>query len=469
MSTSAEKLAEDDDKFFEVVAKELSIGKKDETLWTKAFALENGDDNKTKAHYIRLRVEKLRIAFKRVDENASKEQQQVIIPAPPSQQNVEVSPPTAGGNAVKDNRAVEKAALYGAAIGKNSGYYSSKFDEIESTGSSMSWNWSAFFLSTSWALYRKMWGVAALGLVATAISSGIFRDHAPGIEGALCLLIMVTFGAFGNYWYCKKVNRLITAERKLTSSYQTAIPKISSKGGTTLIPLFVIMASFIALLMYIWIDTLRASSPTAQPRDLFAPTADSAKGAASAQHSSAVNSEIDNFLKGGNPGVIDNFLRGGNPEQAPQQYQGLTLGMSMDDVVRAKGQPSHVLEDYTDPAYKRFKKAIARNDLQWSISNYADWLYWSPATSTRIDVSFSRHRLREIGCYAKLVGACGLFGITTGMSTAQIIDRLGKPDQYEMEEGAPTWHYASRNVRIYFSEDHAYMITLENPFNRFDK
>lgn len=257
MSTSADKLSDDDDKYFEIVAKELSIGKKDETLWTKAFALENGDADKTKAHYIRLRVAKLQRAVKQVDEKTRKEQQQVATPAPPSRQNVEESPTTAGRNTAKDDLKVEKVALYSAAIGKNSDYYNSKFNEIESTGSSLSWNWSAFFLNIHWALYRKMWGIAALSIVAASMSAGIFRNHASGIDGALCLLIMVTFGAFGNYWYCKKVNRLITAQRKLTSSYQMAIQKISSKGGTTLIPLFVIMASFIALLMYIWIDTLR--------------------------------------------------------------------------------------------------------------------------------------------------------------------------------------------------------------------
>lgn len=48
-----------DDALYLAVAKELSSGNRDEALWMKAFALENGDESKTKAHYIRLRVARL--------------------------------------------------------------------------------------------------------------------------------------------------------------------------------------------------------------------------------------------------------------------------------------------------------------------------------------------------------------------------------------------------------------------------
>jgi ATP-dependent protease ClpP protease subunit len=45
-----------DDQIFLDVAKELQAGTIDQALWTKAFAIENGDENRTRAHYIRLRV-----------------------------------------------------------------------------------------------------------------------------------------------------------------------------------------------------------------------------------------------------------------------------------------------------------------------------------------------------------------------------------------------------------------------------
>lgn len=54
-----------DDQVFLRVARELAANQKDEALWMKAFALENGDTAKTKAHYVRLRVEKLQGAAQR--------------------------------------------------------------------------------------------------------------------------------------------------------------------------------------------------------------------------------------------------------------------------------------------------------------------------------------------------------------------------------------------------------------------
>lgn len=48
-----------DDSYFLIVTNELNNGIRDEGLWMKAFALENGDDLKTKAHYARLRAAKL--------------------------------------------------------------------------------------------------------------------------------------------------------------------------------------------------------------------------------------------------------------------------------------------------------------------------------------------------------------------------------------------------------------------------
>jgi len=42
-----------------MVAQELASGKRDEALWTKSFAVQNGEEAATKAHYIRLRAEQI--------------------------------------------------------------------------------------------------------------------------------------------------------------------------------------------------------------------------------------------------------------------------------------------------------------------------------------------------------------------------------------------------------------------------
>ncbi len=73
---------DDDTKLYLIVAKELSLNRRDEGLWTKAFALENGDERATKARYIRERVAFLKRSKNggsRQDDSASS----VVDAAPP--------------------------------------------------------------------------------------------------------------------------------------------------------------------------------------------------------------------------------------------------------------------------------------------------------------------------------------------------------------------------------------------------
>ncbi|MEW6305094.1 MAG: hypothetical protein AB1705_16590 [Verrucomicrobiota bacterium] len=49
----------DDEKYYQTVADELAGNQINQALWTKAIAKSMGDENKTKAIYIQLRVEQL--------------------------------------------------------------------------------------------------------------------------------------------------------------------------------------------------------------------------------------------------------------------------------------------------------------------------------------------------------------------------------------------------------------------------
>jgi len=49
----------DDEKYYEIVAQEIRENTIKDALWTKAIAKSMGDENKTKAVYIQLRVEQL--------------------------------------------------------------------------------------------------------------------------------------------------------------------------------------------------------------------------------------------------------------------------------------------------------------------------------------------------------------------------------------------------------------------------
>lgn len=54
-----------DEKYYKVVADELRENRINDALWTKAIAKSQGDENKTKATYIQLRVEQLMLEEKR--------------------------------------------------------------------------------------------------------------------------------------------------------------------------------------------------------------------------------------------------------------------------------------------------------------------------------------------------------------------------------------------------------------------
>ncbi|EXI90200.1 MAG: RDD family protein [Candidatus Accumulibacter regalis] len=95
--------SDDDTKLYAVVAKELSISRRDEGLWTMAFALENGDERATKARYIRERVAFLkrnRNGGGRRDESSASPAAADVAPevniqkkvAPPARQIGQVSP-----------------------------------------------------------------------------------------------------------------------------------------------------------------------------------------------------------------------------------------------------------------------------------------------------------------------------------------------------------------------------------------
>ncbi len=51
-------------------------------------------------------------------------------------------------------------------VGNNSSYYLPRFYKMTHGGSKISWNWSAFLLSSNWLLYRKnlLWGIVAFVL-----------------------------------------------------------------------------------------------------------------------------------------------------------------------------------------------------------------------------------------------------------------------------------------------------------------
>ena len=219
-----------DEKLYLLVAHELSVNKHEEALWNMAFALENGDEAKTKAHYIRLRVAQLRGGL----ETVQTPQPAVGVTtkpqsSPPPQPYIRVDMPRA--------TAADQPDLlneYRAVVGeKNLDYYLARFAEFDDQGSGMraSWNWAAFLWNVPWAFYRKLYGWGfGLALPLAAID-GALGKYSPIAALVLTLMVLIPFGFFANSLYWKKCNKKIQQARSTNRDEQRALVHLQQHGG----------------------------------------------------------------------------------------------------------------------------------------------------------------------------------------------------------------------------------------------
>ncbi len=129
---------------------------------------------------------------------------------------------------------------------KNIAFYKRTFDYMISTESTTTWNWSAFFLSIVWLLYRKMYFQAStLFLICTIIVSII-----PYMGITLAIIVPIGMGMYGNYIYLSHIkNKLI--ETYYLNNYDKD-EMIQREGGVSLtIPLISILVSILILFMTI--------------------------------------------------------------------------------------------------------------------------------------------------------------------------------------------------------------------------
>ena len=103
-----------------------------------------------------------------------------------------------------------------AAIGRNSGYYFRRFEQIDA-GRKGGWNWPAFFFSTAWFSYRGLGGWATLNFIApwAAFILGVLMGAAIGGLGMLIMLLAYLVGfyilvpMYADALYYKRIRRTI--------------------------------------------------------------------------------------------------------------------------------------------------------------------------------------------------------------------------------------------------------------------
>ncbi|MBD8048147.1 MAG: DUF2628 domain-containing protein [Clostridium argentinense] len=142
---------------------------------------------------------------------------------------------------VFDNISKEEIATF---IGKkNNSYYLDKWVNLKFTNKYASWNWCAFFMSSYWLLYRKMYLWGFVTIVVNFVSIG-------GIvigETIIPPLVLSTLlGIFGNSIYYNHAKEKIYKVKEKNLSEEEKLKLIKKRGGINLaIPLLIFILTLL--------------------------------------------------------------------------------------------------------------------------------------------------------------------------------------------------------------------------------
>jgi hypothetical protein len=129
------------------------------------------------------------------------------------------------------SNALDDAAAF---IGPKADYYIPAFQKMDSSGSAISWNWSAFFFGVLWMLYRKMY-LYALVIWGVTFLLGVLTG---GAGFGLSILEAIGIGLFGNWLYKRKVEEELAAAAPLEPAARKA--QLAERGGVTWIPVIIL-------------------------------------------------------------------------------------------------------------------------------------------------------------------------------------------------------------------------------------
>jgi len=177
-----------------------------------------------------------------------------------------------------DGLPVKDLALY---VRDNTPYFIPRFKVLSQTGKGGGWNWSAFFFDFYYFIYRKMWGMAILAFVVSAVLSipslvysfqmmqaiTAGSDAMPDLPSSFLLASQVCsmlswvvkglFGGFANRLYAQQTFKRVHKLRKQHQDSPDYSTILSAKGGTSKVGLILCIVipfvlSFIASVAYVF-------------------------------------------------------------------------------------------------------------------------------------------------------------------------------------------------------------------------
>jgi Tfp pilus assembly major pilin PilA len=163
----------------------------------------------------------------------------------------------------------QRQSDYEAAIGPNSGYYLKYFEQFDAGESKASWHWPAFFVTSFWFLYRKMylpgilvllWPWIAMFVMAMVVGvAAAASKEPPVVLIVVCLLVIAApyfvLPVFANSMYWRHINKLISRlPNSVASVPDKRIARLERNGGTGVGPMIaVIVGGGFFFLMFVGI------------------------------------------------------------------------------------------------------------------------------------------------------------------------------------------------------------------------
>lgn len=114
-------------------------------------------------------------------------------------------------------------------IQKKVEYYIPKFKDMQELYKSTSWNWAAFFFSSWWFLYRKMYAIG-FGIILATI---VIESFIPYLSLIISIATSVISGLYGNIVYLKHIQKQLDSFRNMDEDIKQRL--ILSKGGVNIV------------------------------------------------------------------------------------------------------------------------------------------------------------------------------------------------------------------------------------------
>lgn len=141
---------------------------------------------------------------------------------------------------------------------KKSAYYLTKWYNMKMASSSVSWNWPAFFFSSIWMLYRKMYayGFGLLGI--NILLNILLKDSSIG--SIISFAISIATGILGNKLYKEYATKKIREIKNISSDTEMSSRRIAYAGGVNIVIPIIVGVIYGLLLLFLIIIAVVAYS-----------------------------------------------------------------------------------------------------------------------------------------------------------------------------------------------------------------